>query len=80
MANDRSFERGVAAGILLMLGADAGHWFITPAAHPTATLAQTAGVWAQLIVGLGGSGWMLWRARRAAHSAQAPSAVPVGSR
>ena len=80
MADSRSFERGVVAGILLMLGADAGYWFVTPAAHPAATLAQTVGVWAQLIAGLGGGGWMLWRARRADHHAQAPAAAPVGSR
>ena len=49
------FPHGVAAGMLLVLGADALHWFITPAAHPGASATVTAAMAAQAVVGLLGA-------------------------
>jgi hypothetical protein len=49
---------GVLAGALLMLAADAAHWFITP--HPEASGIRTALVAVQLIAGLALSVWA-WR-------------------
>ena len=50
------FAHGVAAGMLLVFGAEALHWFITPAAHPAATPVVTVAMTLQAVVGLLGAG------------------------
>ena len=50
------FAHGVATGMLLVFGAEALHWFITPAAHPSATTAVTVAMTLQAAVGLVGAG------------------------
>jgi threonine/homoserine/homoserine lactone efflux protein len=64
MSNDKGFDRGLLAGVLLMLGASAMHWFITPMAHPGASTLQRVGVIAQALIGFGGFAWLTWRNRR----------------
>jgi threonine/homoserine/homoserine lactone efflux protein len=72
MDKAQSFESGVTAGMLLMLGSIAAHWFITPAAHSDAGPVHTAFAAAQLAAGWGGGGWLLWRARRRSRAGTAP--------
>ena len=63
MNTKRAFDRGLIAGLLLMLGGQAIYWFITPMSHPDAGSTQTALVALQCLVGLGGGAWLLrWRA------------------
>jgi hypothetical protein len=64
MSNDKGFDRGLLAGVLLMLGASAAHWFITPMAHPDASTMQRIGATAQALLGFGGFAWLTWRNRR----------------
>ena len=49
------FAHGVAAGMLLVFGAEALHWFITPAAHPGASALVTTGMTLQAVVGVVGA-------------------------
>jgi len=70
MTNQKAFDWGVLAGILLMLGADALHWFITPMRHPDATTVNYVATAVQAIVGIGGAGWLFVRRSR-------PSAPPA---
>ena len=61
------FAHGLAAGFLLALGAEALHWFITPAAHPGVSGTITAAMAAQAVVGLLGAGAIAvyrWRVGR----------------
>lgn len=60
MNQRRSFDLGVLAGILLMLGADAIRWFIA-SWHPDAGAARTILVALQLVVCLGGAVWLILR-------------------
>ena len=53
MAKRDFFGHGVAAGMLVVIGADALHWFITPAAHPGASALLSVGVALQAVVALG---------------------------
>lgn len=53
---------GLLAGVLLMLSADAAHWFFTP--HPDATSTRMALVAAQLVLCALGA---LWAWRRGKH-------------
>ena len=69
-----SFGPGVLAGTLFALGAQALHWFITPAAHPDASTAQAVAVAAQAALGFGVAGWLVWRARRVRAGVRAPAA------
>ena len=64
MSNDKGFNHGLLAGMLVMLGASAIHWFITPMAHPDASTMQRSGVIAQALIGFGGVAWLTWRNRR----------------
>jgi hypothetical protein len=67
MTDQKSFDWGMVAGVLLMLGANALHWFITPMRHPDATTFQQLATGAQAVVGVGGAIWLItrWRVRRA---------------
>jgi len=62
MAKPTSFNRGVLAGILLSLGAQALHWFITPD-HIHASALREVGVALQATVGFGGAWWLYARQR-----------------
>lgn len=53
---------GFLAGALIMLAADAVHWFITP--HPEASTVRTALVAAQLIASIALAVWA-WKKGRA---------------
>ena len=59
------FADGVLCGILLMWGASATHWLITPFSHAEASTARHRGVIAQAVVGYGGALLLFLRARRA---------------
>ena len=56
------FDSGLITGVLLMLAASAAHWLLT--GHPDAGPARTGTVIAQLLVGLGGSAWLVRSRRR----------------
>ena len=36
MSSKKAFDRGLLTGLLLMLGGQGVHWFITPQSHPDA--------------------------------------------
>lgn len=52
MNTHSSFQSGVIAGMLLMLGAQALHWFIAPGAHPDASQLRHVGVALQAAIRL----------------------------
>ena len=64
MSSNNAFDRGLVAGVLLMLGAGAIHWFITPAAHPDPSSLQRVGTVIQAVAGFGGFAWLTWRNRQ----------------
>ena len=66
MSERRAFDHGMAAGILLMVGAQAMHWFIS--GHPEAGSVRTYLVVLQLVGGLGGAVWMILQRPRGAVS------------
>ena len=53
------FDRGVLTGTLLMLGASAVHWLITPMRHPDASTLEHAWAIAQALGAFGTAGWLL---------------------
>jgi threonine/homoserine/homoserine lactone efflux protein len=61
MAESKAFQRGVFAGMLVMIGAIAGHWLITPLRHPDAAQWHQVAVLVQLVGGFGGAVWLAWR-------------------
>jgi hypothetical protein len=61
---DASFRAGVTAGMLLLIGASAVHWMITPVAHPTATDLDRVGNAVQLLAGFGGALFVTYRHNR----------------
>ena len=63
MNTTSSFNRGATAGALLMIGADALHWFIDPVST-SATTTRTVGVTIQAVVGIGMAVWLTIRERR----------------
>lgn len=63
MTKQKPFEWGVVAGMLLILGADALHWFITPMQHPDASTMMRLAMGAQAVVGIGGGVWLIMRQR-----------------
>ena len=69
MNQRRSFDLGVLAGILLMLGADAIRWFIV-SWHTDAGAARTTLVALQLVVCLGGAAWLILRRLRYCRSSE----------
>lgn len=64
MSERRVFGRGVVAGVLLMLGAQAANWLI--GANPPSGSLRTYLVALQLVVGLGGAAWLMLRRLREA--------------
>lgn len=65
MNTTSSFNRGATAGVLLMIGGQAVHWFIDSANHG-ASSARTAAVALQAVVGIGAYVWLTIRERRRA--------------
>jgi hypothetical protein len=65
MNTKSSFNRGATAGALLMIGADAVHWFIDPISAG-ATTARTVSVTIQAVVCLSVAVWLTIRERRRA--------------
>lgn len=63
MEESGAFRRGVVVGMLLMIGAIAVHWMITPLRHPEATELEQVAAIVQLAVGFGGAAWLAWRQR-----------------
>ena len=64
MSSKKAFDRGLLAGLLLMLGAQGVYWFITPHSHPDAGSLRTALVAIQCLVGFGGGAWLMrWRGK-----------------
>ena len=63
MTENSLFNRGLLTGMLLMLGAQAVHWFITPISHPDAGALRTTGVGVQAAIGFGGALWLFVRQR-----------------
>ena len=63
MTTTSSFNRGATAGALLMIGADAVHWFIDPVSAD-ATTGRTAAVTIQAVVCLAIAAWLTIRERR----------------
>jgi hypothetical protein len=64
MEKDTSFNRGVLAGSLLMIGGQAAHWFMTSGSHPDATTLRAVGVAVQGAVGFAGALWLFIGRRR----------------
>lgn len=56
----KAFDQGMAAGIFLMLAADAVYWFIS-SWTPEVGIGRTILVTIQLIVGIGVAAWFLFR-------------------
>ncbi len=67
MSLKKAFDRGLIAGMLLMLGAQAVYWFI--GGHPDASSVRTALVVVQCVVGLGGGAWLIGLRARLSESA-----------
>lgn len=63
MSDSSEFERGVFAGILAALGANAVNWLITPMSHPDASTQRTVAVAIQAVLGLGIGIWLIARER-----------------
>ncbi len=59
----KAFDQGMAAGLLIMLGADALRWFIATWT-PAMSGARTALVALQLVAALGGAAWFILQRRR----------------
>lgn len=59
MNSMKAFDRGMLAGILLMVGAQGLYWFATASAHPDASSLRTAMVAFQCVAGFGGMLWLL---------------------
>ncbi len=69
MSQRRMFNLGVAAGMLLIIGAQALHWFITP--HPDASSAREVAVALQAIVSFGTAAGIYLYHRRATQASDA---------
>lgn len=61
MSKSSGFDRGVLAGMLIMIGAASGNWLITP--HPGSSTLRTIGVVAQAVLALGVGAWLIVRER-----------------
>lgn len=66
MVENASFVRGLMVVLLAMVGAQAVHWFLTPANHPDASVLRTFAVGVQAAAGFGGALWVALRQRAAA--------------
>jgi hypothetical protein len=56
-------QRVLIAAVLLVVAADAVHWFIGGSAHSDAGAIRRILVALQAVVGLGGAAWLLLRSR-----------------
>ncbi len=65
MTESTAFGRGLVVGLFAMVGGQAVHWFLTPAAHPDATVLRTVGVGIQATAGFGVALWLAARQRSA---------------
>lgn len=63
MSKSSGFDRGVVAGMLIVVGAVSGNWLITPAQHPGASTLRTIGVVTQAVLALGLGVWLIVRER-----------------
>jgi len=63
MNTTSSFNRGATAGALLMIGAQAIHWFIDSVSAGAST-ARTVAVTIQAVACIGTSAWLTIRERR----------------
>ncbi len=63
MNTTSSFNRGATAGVLLMIGGQAFHWFIDPSSYGAST-GRTVAVTIQAVACLGISAWLTIRERR----------------
>lgn len=61
---ERIFSEGMLCGMLLIIGANGLHWFITPAAHPDAGLMNIIGAMLQVVVSFVAAFSLSRRARR----------------
>ena len=59
----KAFDQGMAAGVFLMLGANAVYWFISSWSSEVSTV-RTILVTIQLIIGIGVATWFLFRRTR----------------
>lgn len=69
MSQKRAFNLGVFAGMLLIIGAQALHWFITP--HPEASSVRAMAVTLQALVSFGTAAGIYLYHRRATHASDA---------
>lgn len=69
MTERKSFNLGVVAGALLLTGADAFHWFITP--HPDASSARVIAVALQALLSFGAAAGIYLYYRRVTHTPEA---------
>lgn len=63
MSKSSGFDRGVVAGMLIVVGAVSGNWLITLAQHPGASTLRTIGVVTQAVLALGLGVWLIVRER-----------------
>jgi hypothetical protein len=66
---ERAFNRGLLAGVLLLLGGRALHWLLKPA-HQDASTRRVAVVAGQAAVGFAGSAWLAARRRQRSSAEQ----------
>jgi hypothetical protein len=60
---DAPFNRGLLAGVLMMIGAQAVGWFIQSPGASHASALRTAAVIVQAVIGFGGATWLYARER-----------------
>jgi len=71
MPDQNRFYSGMLAGMLLMMAASGGNWFITPMSHPNATALQRNWVIGQIVIGPAGAAWLIIRGRAGKSAAPA---------
>lgn len=68
MNDTRTFQHGMVAGMLLMLGADGVNWFITT---PESSNLRTVLAGLQVVICFAGAAWLVLRQRRARSASHA---------
>jgi hypothetical protein len=61
MTETSSFNRGMAAGMLLTIGSQALYWFLSSSSHPDSSTLREYAVAAEAVVGLGAGFWLVAR-------------------